>query len=90
MLYSTVRTDASSGVQTVAVVGFVAARVMDVQFEKRDFPGPDGKPAGAGQIVAILQPTVLNVSTAVTDHPLRSLGPRTICNPYIAKVRVVE
>jgi hypothetical protein len=90
MVYSGVQSDDESGDQSVAVVGFVVARVMEVRAESKETPGEDGKPASRGQVTVTLQPSVMNVAAAVTDHRLRDLGPRTIFNPYIAKVRMVE
>jgi hypothetical protein len=88
MLYSEVRTDAQAGNQTAVVIGFVTARVMAI----RGNPGGPqaGKASSYGPVGLTLQPCVMNVSTAVTNSRLRDLGPRTIFNPYIAKVRLVE
>ena len=86
-------TSTMSGNQ-VDVVGFVAARVMQVTSES----------TSGGSLTAIdvvLQPTMLLTSTALTDRGKRQLGPRTveqsqgsnknsIFNPYIGRVRLVN
>lgn len=77
VLYSSV--DKSDDRQVVNAVGFVVARVMDVQA------------AGTSdRLTLVLQPSVLVTETAVTDWALRDLGPRSLYNPYVARVRVVE
>ena len=78
MVYSRSSQDEGAD-DTVEVVGFVAARVMAVD--------PDG-PSGPVQLV--LQPCMLITATAVTDHTRRDLGPRTLFNPYVCKVRLVD
>jgi hypothetical protein len=90
MLYSQVHKDENSGEKTVVVVGFVAARIVAVKSETKLDTSLDGKSLTYGRVVATLQPTVMNVPTAVTDHRLRALGPRPLYNPYIARVRIVE
>jgi hypothetical protein len=75
MLYSFVQDQNNN--PTFAVVGFVVARVMQVL-------------SANGQVSAVLQPSVLITDTAVTDYTLRDLGPRSLYNPYIARVRLVE
>ena len=82
----------------VSVVGFVAARVMNVSNET------DGG-GNVTTVIVTLQPTMLLTSTALTDRTKRQLGPRTvpqtqnpqdptnknsIFNPYIARVRLVN
>jgi hypothetical protein len=75
MLYSGVPSGGKN--PTVSVVGFVVARVMSVT-------------ASGGAVTITLQPSVLVTDKAVTDWALRSLGPRTLYNPYIARLRFVE
>jgi hypothetical protein len=75
MLYSFVQDQNHN--PTFAVVGFVVARVMRAV-------------SADGQVSAVLQPSVLITDTAVTDYTLRDLGPRTLYNPYVARVRLVE
>jgi hypothetical protein len=69
---------ATGPVNPVKIVGFVAARVLQVS-----------QPA-AGQVAVVLQPTMILTSTALTDYTRRTLGARTIYNPYVGKVRMVE
>jgi hypothetical protein len=78
MVYSRTPPDEGAG-DVVEVVGFVAARVMAVD--------PDGS---AGPLQLVLQPCMLVTGTAVTDHTRRDLGPRTLYNPYVCKVRLVD
>ena len=66
------------GPQTVPVVGFVVARVMAV-----DSSVP-------GQVSFVLQPSVISSDAALTNSQLRNLGPRSLYNPYLARVRIVE
>jgi hypothetical protein len=82
MLYS----EASEEGPTPAlnVVGFVAARVMQVETSSSDGKG------GVRRLSFILQPCMLVTATAVTDFRRRDLGPRTLFNPYVCKVRLVE
>ncbi len=75
MLYSFVQDQNHN--PTFAVVGFVVARVMRAL-------------SASGQVSAVLQPSVLITDTAVTDYTLRDLGPRSLYNPYVARVRLVE
>jgi hypothetical protein len=76
MLYSHVH--GQPGDQTVSVVGFVVARVMHVE-------GPAG-----GPLTITLQPSVLVTDKAITDWTLRNNGPRSLYNPYIARLRFAE
>jgi hypothetical protein len=80
VLYSGLSTH--NGTPTVNVVGFVVARVMTVQV------------AGAGgsgnSLTITLQPSVLVTDKAVTNWTLRDLGPRSLYNPYVARLRFVE
>lgn len=70
---------------TVRLVGFVAARVMNVVEE-------NAPPA----VEVVLQPTMLLTATALTDRMRRAYGPRevkgveSIFNPYIARVRLLK
>jgi hypothetical protein len=77
MLYSFVQDPNSNNSPTFAVVGFVVARVMQAT-------------SAGGQVTVVLQPGVLIADTAVTDFRLRDLGPRSLYNPYVARVRIVE
>jgi hypothetical protein len=61
------------------LVGFVAARVVDV--------GSEGKAEG---LSFTLQPCMMSTAAAVTDATRRGTGPRSIVNPYICKVRLVD
>jgi hypothetical protein len=63
----------------VVVAGFVAARVVQVQ------PLQDGQP-----LTFTLQPTMMAVSTAVTDPTRRGVNGAPVPNPYVVKVRLVE
>jgi hypothetical protein len=63
--------------QTATIVGFVAVRIVSVSVD-------------SGQVAITVQPTLMNVSTAVTDYRVRNAGIRTIFNPYISKVRLVK
>jgi hypothetical protein len=75
LLYSQVP---GTGTNRVNVVGFVVARVMSAQV------------TGAS-LTIILQPSVLVIDEkAVTDWTLRNNGPRSLYNPYIARLRFVE
>jgi hypothetical protein len=79
MLYWLAQSDnPPPGAQTVPVVGFVVARVMAV-----DASNP-------AQVSFVLQPSVLVSDAAVTNFQLRGLGPRSLYNPYLARVRIVE
>ena len=84
--------DTSSAGQ-VNIVGFVAARVLQVTTQQSN-----NHTTG---ISVVLQPTMLLTSTALTDRTKRNLGPRTnqysteagqksLYNPYIARVRIVQ
>jgi hypothetical protein len=85
MLYAPAEKEAASEVR---VVGFVVARVVNVEFTggERD------------QITVTLQPGMLITATAVTlsrsedteSSPRRTWGPRDLFNPYVAKVRLVD
>jgi hypothetical protein len=75
MLYSTVQGMPPD--QTATIVGFVAVRIVSVSVD-------------SGQVAITVQPTLMNVSTAVTDYRVRNAGIRTIFNPYISKVRLVK
>jgi hypothetical protein len=83
MLYElqTARSD-----QTLVVRGFVAARILNVQTQKGS--QKDGK-AGS-QVAVTLQPCQLTTAAAVTDRVRRDWGPRSLFNPYISRVRLVE
>ena len=83
MLYElqTARSD-----QTLVVRGFVAARILNVQIQGA--PRGDGK-AGS-QVAVTLQPCQLTTAAAVTDRARRDWGPRSLFNPYISRVRLVE
>ena len=70
------------------VVGFVAARVMHVELAETK-TGSKGTDAGP-QLKVTLQPSMKITATAITDACRRNLGPRTIYNPYICKVRLVD
>ena len=76
LLYSQVQ--GTSGNLTVNVVGFVVARVMSAQLT-------------GGSLTIVLQPSVLVIDEkAVTDWTLRNNGPRSLYNPYLARLRFVE
>jgi hypothetical protein len=77
LLYSGVNNNQNH--PTVIVVGFVVARIMSVS----------GGTGGSG-VTLVLQPSVLVTDTAVTDWTLRDLGPRSLYNPYLGRVRLVE
>ncbi len=68
-----------NGVKLAGVLGFVAAQVMDVRLDKK-----------SGALCVVLQPGMRITATAVTDAARRHLGPRSIVNPYLCKVRLVE
>jgi hypothetical protein len=79
---------------TVRVVGFVAARVMDVRRQ--------GMGMGNNRLEVTLQPTMIVTANALTDTARRNLGPRflfdpntaastpSIFNPYIARIDIVQ
>jgi hypothetical protein len=48
---------------------------------------PDG---AEGPVRLVLQPCLLTTATAVTDHTRRDRGPRTLFNPYVCKVRLID
>jgi hypothetical protein len=75
MLYSGVPSTGNN--PTLNVVGFVVARIMSVT-------------AAKGAVTIVLQPSVLVTDTAITDWTLRNLGPRSLYNPYIVRLRFVE
>ncbi len=74
LLYSGIRPGSPS---TLNVVGFVVARVLTVTADDE-------------AVRIVLQPGVLVTDTAVTDWTLRNLGPRSLYNPYVARLRFVE
>jgi hypothetical protein len=82
LLYAAADVDLSgptrSTADVVAVVGFVAARVLWVEW------------TGSGRLGIVLQPSMKITTTAVTDAARRHGGPRGIWNPYVCKVRLVE
>jgi hypothetical protein len=86
LLYSRVDVDSLKGHGTdygsMLVQGFVSAQVMHVEIQGTD--------AGPGRLLITLQPSMKITATAVTDASRRHLGPRTIHNPYICKVRIVD
>jgi hypothetical protein len=82
MLYSQVHEQGST--RALDVVGFVAARVVRVE------AGQSDDDREARHLSFILQPCELVTATAVTDCRRRDLGPRTLFNPYVCKVRLVE
>jgi hypothetical protein len=86
MLYSHTQGSKDSD-GAVRVVGFVAARVMAVNFEEH---WDKEHRHEYSRLTAVLQPCMLVTATAVTDHTRRDLGPRTLFNPYVCKVRLVE
>jgi hypothetical protein len=63
----------------ICVIGFVAARLLAVD--------PEG---AKGPLQFVVQPSMLLTATAVTDHARRDGGPRTLFNPYIGKVRLID
>ncbi len=80
MLYSGLSTH--NGNPTVNVVGFVVARVMSVQTAAAGTAG--------NSLTIVLQPSVLVTDKAVTNWTLRNAGPRSLYNPYLARLRFVE
>jgi hypothetical protein len=74
----------------IRVVGFVAARIMNVDTDNLTF------------VSVVLQPTMLVTANALTDTTRRTLGPRllfdpntgtstpSIFNPYIARIDIVQ
>jgi len=73
--------DSATNAPDLRVVGFVAARVMDVQIDTGKKPT---------FVDVTLQPTMLVTCTAITDSTRRTLGPRTIFNPYVARARLLR
>jgi Flp pilus assembly protein TadG len=88
------------------IVGFVAARVVDVRM-RRQTDEKNGELANEplqdirrrfDQVIVTLQPSMLITSTAVTlpreidelSPVRRNWGPRTLFNPYVCKVRLTE
>jgi hypothetical protein len=75
---------------TIRVVGFVAARIMNVTR------------TGSSHVDVVLQPTMMVTADALTDTSRRTLGPRhlfdpntamstpSIFNPYIARIDIVQ
>jgi hypothetical protein len=86
MLYSHTLDDKKSA-GALKVVGFVAARVMAVEGATTQEPK---KESGRAALEVVLQPCMLITATAVTDCRRRDHGPRTLFNPYVGKVRLVE
>jgi len=84
MLYSFVPDPNNNNNPTFAVVGFVAARVLSVTV------GNVPMSSTLSQVTIVLQPSALITETAVTARHRRDLGPRSLYNPYIARVRIVE
>jgi hypothetical protein len=92
-LFSEVLDDTpGQGQQSVLILGFVAARVMSVQVNN-DSGG------SAESVTVILQPTMFITCTAIYESDVRATapdpdrrdwGPRSIFNPYICRVRLVE
>lgn len=83
MLYE--QQTAPSG-DTVLVRGFVAARVLHVEVKAI---AKDSDKA-AQQLIVTLQPCRLTTPAALTDRSRRDLGMRTLLNPYLGRVRLVE
>jgi hypothetical protein len=85
LLYSRIDSDTVQGQGTdlgsMLVLGFVSAQVMHVE---------QSTDAGPPQLWVIIQPSMKITETAVTNARRRHLGPRTIHNPYISKVRIVD
>lgn len=81
MLYDTVDAPAPGNIH---VVGFVAARIMNVVTDNATF------------VQVILQPTTMDTCNATTDFTRRNLGPRqvfgvnSIFNPYVCRVRISQ
>jgi hypothetical protein len=86
MLYSHALEDEKSD-GTLRVVGFVAARVLAVE-QGGHGNAPEGHEHRGLEVV--LQPCMLITATAVTDCRRRDVGPRTLFNPYVCKIRLVE
>ena len=56
---------------------------MDASVTLDAFSVPNG-------VAVILQPTMLTTADAITDFTKRTLGPRTIFNPYVNRVRLAQ
>jgi hypothetical protein len=84
-VYSAVLPADNTRPESVLVLGFVVARVMSVFSETVGPPGQTRLRTGA-----VLQPAMLITATAVADPAQRDKGLRTIFNPYVCKVRLVE
>lgn len=74
MLYSD---DERSGDSTIDVIGFAAVLIRSIEDNGDGF-------------TVTFRPSMLNTATAVTDHARRDWGPRTLFNPTIGRVRMVE
>ena len=68
------------------IVGFVAGKVIHVKLENVK----DEKNEAHERLVIILQPTMMITATAVTDRTRRNSDSRSILNPYICRVRLVD
>lgn len=66
-----------AGAGQAVIVGFVAARVVQAT-------------ASANGVALTLQPCLLLTCTAITDTSRRGVGGVDICNPYIAKLRLID
>jgi hypothetical protein len=99
MLYDQSLDQGSSlAANTVRIVGFVAARIMDVQRKGNG----NGMGMGNDRLEVTLQPTMMVTANALTDTSRRNLGPRrlfdpntatstpSIFNPYIARIDIVQ
>jgi hypothetical protein len=84
-VYSAVLPADNTRPESVLVLGFVVVRVMNVFTEQ---VGPKNRTRL--RTVAVLQPSMLITATAVADPAQRDKGLRTIFNPYVCKVRLVE
>lgn len=90
MLYSHILEDKKSHGR-LRVVGFVAARVVAVNGETHGGEHREKREKGEPtSLEVVLQPCMMITATAVTDYRRRDLGPRTLFNPYVCKVRLVE
>jgi hypothetical protein len=84
MLYSFVPDPNNNNNPTFAVVGFVAARALSVTVGNVPMSNT------LSQVTIVLQPSALIAETMVAARHRRDLGPRSLYNPYIARVRIVE
>ncbi len=84
MLYSFVQDPNNNNQPLFVVVGFVTARVLSASV------GNAPMSETLSQITMVLEPSALITETAVADRSRRDLGPRSLYNPYIARVRIVE